>query len=109
MIFGEPSGGRSERVSEITNVFLGAGFHAHAHDNIREEIRLKLPGNACFNPASVLVDCSTDALIDDDMLHALYVEMMGEILELGTRLSEATRLHCYLLLLTQPWAVQAWL
>ncbi|MDD1000027.1 2-dehydropantoate 2-reductase [Pseudomonas sp. TNT2022 ID1044] len=86
IVFGEPGGGLSERVSDVAGVFLDAGFDAHAHDNIREEIWLKLLGNACFNPVSLLVDGSTDELIDDQFLHALFIDMMEEILELGTRL-----------------------
>ena len=42
MVFGEPGGGTSSRISEMADVFLAAGFDAHAHENIREEIWLKL-------------------------------------------------------------------
>ncbi|MBW1249262.1 hypothetical protein I7860_21560 [Pseudomonas tolaasii] len=38
---------------------------AHADENVRERIWLKRPGNACFNPVSLLVGGTTDELIDD--------------------------------------------
>lgn len=86
IVFGEPGGGSSSRISEVADVFLRAGFDAHAHENIREEIWLKLLGNACFNPVSLLVSCSTDEMIDDPNLNTLFVGMMSELLELGNRL-----------------------
>ncbi|WP_312668863.1 ketopantoate reductase C-terminal domain-containing protein [Stutzerimonas nitrititolerans] len=57
----------------MADVFLEAGFDAHTHENIREEIWLKLLGNACFNPVSLLVGCSTDEMIDDPNLNILFV------------------------------------
>ncbi|MGB3126013.1 MAG: 2-dehydropantoate 2-reductase [Pseudomonas sp.] len=86
IVFGEPAGGLSARVEAITTVFLDAGFDAQADQNIREQIWLKLLGNACFNPVSLLVGCATDAMIDDPFLHALCVDMMAELLELGRQL-----------------------
>jgi len=86
IVFGEPGGGSSSRVSMMTDVFFEAGFDAHGHQNIREEIWLKLLGNACFNPVSLLVGCSTDEMIDDAFLSALFTVMMGELLELGRQL-----------------------
>ncbi|WP_426788639.1 ketopantoate reductase family protein [Xanthomonas campestris] len=86
IVLGEPAGGDSERVETIAEIFRSASFDAHAHDNVREEIWLKLLGNACYNPVSLLVGAATDALIDDPFLHALFIEMMGELLDLGQRL-----------------------
>ncbi|MEN1831689.1 2-dehydropantoate 2-reductase [Pseudomonas lijiangensis] len=87
--FGEPGGGYSERIKTITEIFCDAGFDAHAHENIREEIWLKLLGNACYNPVSLLVGATTDELIDDPFLHALFIGMMDEVLDLGRRLGLA--------------------
>ncbi|OPA86333.1 2-dehydropantoate 2-reductase [Pseudomonas fluorescens] len=86
LVFGEPAGGLSPRAEAIAKVFHDAGFDAHAHENVREQIWLKLLGNACFNPVSLLVGGTTDELIDDPFVHALCVEMMEEVLELGRRL-----------------------
>lgn len=84
IVFGEPGGGISSRISNVTDCFLKAGFDSHAHENIREEIWLKLLGNACFNPVSLLVNCATDEMIDDTNLNVLFIEMMSELLELGS-------------------------
>ena len=86
LVFGEPAGGLSERAETIAKAFRDAGFDAHADENVREQIWLKLLGNACFNPVSLLVGGTTDELIDDPLVHGLCVEMMDEVLELGTRL-----------------------
>jgi len=86
IVFGEPAGAGSERVTRITDAFKAAGFGAESSDNIRREIWLKLLGNLCFNPVSALVGCSTDQLIDDPRLHALFVGVMTEALALGAEL-----------------------
>lgn len=86
VVFGEPGGGSSERVTKITEAFKAAGFGAESSDNIRREIWLKLLGNLCFNPVSALMGCSTDRMIDDPRLHALFVGVMSEALALGTAL-----------------------
>ncbi len=86
IIFGEPGGGFSNRVSLIAGIFSDAGFDAHSHENIREEIWIKLLGYACSNPVSLLGNCSTDQMIDDVFLRTLFIEMMSEILDLGQKL-----------------------
>ncbi|OIN47225.1 2-dehydropantoate 2-reductase [Pseudomonas azotoformans] len=89
IVFGEPAGGDSERVETLTKVFREAGFDAHAHANVREEIWLKLLGNACFNPVSLLVGRATDEMIDDPFLHTVFINMMDELLDLGRQLGLA--------------------
>src|SRR3546814_21177736 len=86
IVFGEPGGGSSSRISEVADVFLRAGFDAHAHENIREEICLKLLWNACFNPVRLLVSCATVEKIDHPNLNTFFVDMLSELLELGHRL-----------------------
>jgi 2-dehydropantoate 2-reductase len=90
VVFGEPggdgTGGTSERVTQIAEAFKAAGFGAESSANIRREIWLKLLGNLCFNPVSALMGCTTDRMIDDPRLHALFVGVMTEALALGTAL-----------------------
>lgn len=87
IVFGEPlTGPPSARVQAIAAAFQAAGFATEASSDIRREIWLKLLGNLCFNPVSALVGCSTDRLIDDARLHALFAAMMGEALALGAKL-----------------------
>ena len=86
IVFGEPRGGSSARVDTLGQIFRDAGFAAESSDNIRQEIWLKLLGNMCFNPVSVLVGCSTDRLIDDPRLHGMMAQMMSEAITLGSAL-----------------------
>ena len=51
---GEPDGTRTERVQAIAKVLAGAGLKAPVQTRIRNEIWLKLLGNAAFNPVSAL-------------------------------------------------------
>ena len=51
---GEPSGGRSERVTVLSQALAAAGFRAPVRTQIRNEIWVKLWGNVSFNPISAL-------------------------------------------------------
>jgi 2-dehydropantoate 2-reductase len=88
LVFGEPAlrTAPSERVRQLVEWLRGAGFDAEATASIRSEIWKKLLGNACFNPVSMLVGASTDKLIDDPSLHALFEAMMSETLAVGRAL-----------------------
>jgi 2-dehydropantoate 2-reductase len=55
---GEPDGSRSERVAAISQALAGAGLKAPVQARIRNEIWLKLLGNATFNPVSALAGAS---------------------------------------------------
>lgn len=86
VVFGEPDGGSSARVLRLVDELQQAGFAAEASPDIRRELWLKLLGNACFNPVSLLIGCTTDQLINDARIHALFVGMMQESLSLGRAL-----------------------
>ena len=55
-----------------------AGFDAPVRDNIRWNIWLKLWGNVCFNPISVLTQATLDRIIGEPQLRALCQTMMLE-------------------------------
>lgn len=93
IVFGDPAGGSSERARTITGAFRDAGFDAEASASIRQEIWLKLLGNACFNPVSMLTRCATDLLIDDPRVHALFVQMMHEALAVGAAIGIAVAIE----------------
>lgn len=77
-IIGEPDGSRSNRVLELSEVLTQAGFDAPVRDNIRWNIWLKLWGNVCFNPISVLTHATLDRIIGEPKLRALCQTMMLE-------------------------------
>jgi 2-dehydropantoate 2-reductase len=83
LVFGEPAGGTSERARAIAGVFAEAGFEAEASADVRRDVWMKLLGNACFNPVSMITRAHTDELIDDPAVHALFVAMMSETLAVG--------------------------
>lgn len=89
IVFGEPWGGRSERVDRLAQLFTKAGMTGVASPFIRGDIWSKLLGNACFNPVSLLTGASTDHMIDDPRLYQTFVTMMNEILALGEGLGIA--------------------
>ena len=83
VVFGEPAGGISPRAQSMADLFRQAGFDAEASAGIRQEIWLKLLGNACFNPVSLITRSATDLLIDDPGVYALFTTMMHETLAVG--------------------------
>ena len=78
LIIGEPDGTRSSRVLDLARALTGAGFDAPVRDNIRYNIWLKLWGNVCFNPISVLTGATLDRMIGEPGLLALCKSMMLE-------------------------------
>jgi 2-dehydropantoate 2-reductase len=77
-ILGEPDGSRSDRVLALAEALTGAGFDAPVRDNIRWNIWLKLWGNVCFNPISLLTGATLDRLTSEPALRALCKTMMLE-------------------------------
>ena len=75
---GEPDGTLSARVTALSTALQEAGFDAPVHDNIRWNIWLKLSGNVCFNPISVLTGATLDRIVGEPALRALCKAMMLE-------------------------------
>jgi 2-dehydropantoate 2-reductase len=86
LVLGEPAGGVSERVSALAQRLQAAGFDAQTSADIRRDIWLKLLGNACFNPVSLITGAATDDMIDQPALHAMFTAMMVEAIAVGQRL-----------------------
>ena len=75
---GEPDGTVSARVTALSTALQEAGFDAPVKDNIRWNIWLKLSGNVCFNPISVLTGATLDRIVGDPALRSLCKTMMLE-------------------------------
>lgn len=86
VVLGEPGGGLSERSSACAAMLAAAGLGGEASGHIRRELWVKLLGNACFNPASLLTQESTDRMIADPAMERLFVRLMEECIVLGNRL-----------------------
>ena len=86
LVLGEPSNQPSARVDALVAVLGGAGFQTIATDNIRRELWMKLLGNLCFNPVSVLTGATTDLMLDDRHMATLFAAMMREAIAVAAAL-----------------------
>lgn len=61
-MLGEPDGSKSERALALSRVLSAAGLKAPVREKIRDDIWLKLLGNATFNPVSVLTGATLEQM-----------------------------------------------
>ncbi len=80
---GEPDGSRSDRISQLSEALIAAGFKAPVRPRIRDELWLKLWGNLCFNPISALTDATLAELCNDPGTRAVAHAMMLEAQQIG--------------------------
>jgi 2-dehydropantoate 2-reductase len=76
---GEPDGARSERVQAISSMLIGAGLKAPIQTRIRNEIWLKLLGNATFNPVSALTRATLVEIVTSPATRDLVRTLMEEV------------------------------
>jgi 2-dehydropantoate 2-reductase len=76
---GEPDGARSERVQAISSMLVGAGLKAPIQTRIRNEIWLKLLGNATFNPVSALTRATLVEIVTSPATRDLVRTLMEEV------------------------------
>ena len=75
---GELDGSRSERISALSQVLIGAGFKAPVSKDIRSELWVKLWGNLSFNPISALSHATLEDICRFPPSRALAAGMMAE-------------------------------
>ncbi len=83
---GEPNGARSERCARISRAFVDGGLKAPVDARIREQIWLKLLGNAAFNPISALTGATLGQLGEVPEMVALLRELFEETAAVATAL-----------------------
>jgi 2-dehydropantoate 2-reductase len=83
---GEPDGSKSERVQAISSMLLKAGLKAPVQTRIRNEIWLKLLGNATLNPLSALTGASLADIVTSPITRDLVRTLMGEVDAVATAL-----------------------
>ncbi|BAV50634.1 2-dehydropantoate 2-reductase [Mesorhizobium sp. 113-1-2] len=83
---GEPSGERSERVTQLAEEMVKAGLQAPVREDIRSEIWVKLWGNLSFNPISALTGSTLAAIVADEGTRTLARTMMLEAQAIGESL-----------------------
>ncbi len=89
---GEPDGAISERCQRLSEALTRAGFKAPIRDNIRDDIWMKLWGNLCFNPISVLTRATLDVIATDPDTRALARDMMIEAQAVAEKLGVRFRI-----------------
>jgi 2-dehydropantoate 2-reductase len=75
---GEPDGSVSERCSRISEAFTAGGLKAPVEERLRDQIWLKLVGNASFNPVSALTRATLGELGGLPEMVALLRAMFAE-------------------------------
>ena len=86
LIFGEPGGNASERLTGLTELFSDAGFAATASARIQNDIWYKLWGNMTMNPLSALTAATCDRILDDALVEQFILRIMAEAKEIGARI-----------------------
>jgi 2-dehydropantoate 2-reductase len=82
---GEPSGAESERCRRISTAFTAGGLKCPVDRRLRDQIWLKLIGNAAFNPVSVLTRATLGRLGELPEMRGL----LRALLEEGAAVGEA--------------------
>jgi 2-dehydropantoate 2-reductase len=75
---GEPGGERSERVEQLSQALMRAGFKAPVARDIRSELWVKLWGNLSFNPISALTHATLEDICRFGPTRELAASMMRE-------------------------------
>ena len=80
---------QTDRLERVVALFNAAGLAAEPTDEIRRAVWEKLLGNVCCNPVSLLTGSSTDLMIDDPDIYRMFVDLMNEVIAVGSALGLA--------------------
>jgi len=83
---GEPNGARSDRIRSIAEALIVSGFRCPVTTRIRQEIWVKVLGNASFNPVSALTRATLAQIARDPGTASVIRNMMQEVEEVSHRL-----------------------
>ncbi|MBS0455598.1 MAG: 2-dehydropantoate 2-reductase [Proteobacteria bacterium] len=86
LIVGEPSGQSTPRVQALHALLVKAGFDARLSAQIQKDVWYKLWGNMTVNPISALTGCTTDLILNDDLVRGFISTVMLEAREIGERI-----------------------
>ena len=85
-MLGEPDGSKSQRALALSEALTAAGFKAPVRPRIRDDIWLKLLGNASFNPVSVLTQGTLQQMCEDQGVRVVIRNIMLEARAVGEKL-----------------------
>jgi len=86
LIVGEPSGLATPRVQALHALLQKAGFDARLSPQIQKDVWYKLWGNMTVNPISALTGCTTDLILNDDLVRGFISTVMLEARDIGERI-----------------------
>lgn len=84
-VIGEPDGSPSRRLNALAEAMVQAGFEPRVSERIRDEVWMKLIGNAPFNPVAALTRARMDQICANPELIAFLRTAMEEM----TRVADA--------------------
>ncbi|MFJ8933200.1 2-dehydropantoate 2-reductase [Streptomyces sp. NPDC102364] len=82
---GEPSGDVSRRCTELSEAMVAGGLKCPVEQNLRDDIWIKLMGNAAFNPISALTRATMTDMCRHPPTRAMVARVMEEILDIAAR------------------------
>ena len=83
---GEPDGTRSGRALALASLLNAAGLRAPVRPRLRDEIWIKLLGNASFNPVSALTGAILVRMVEDPLTREVIRRIMEEAQAVGEAL-----------------------
>jgi 2-dehydropantoate 2-reductase len=83
---GELDGSRSDRCRQIAEALLASGLRSPITTHIREEIWVKILGNASLNPLSALTRATIAQMLRDPGVHEIVRNIMREVEAVAHRL-----------------------
>src|SRR6201984_468291 len=83
---GEPNGTRSDRCRRIAEALVASGLRCPITTHIREEIWVKILGNASFNPVSALTRATLVQMLGDRGVSAVIRNIMQEVESVSQKL-----------------------
>jgi 2-dehydropantoate 2-reductase len=83
---GEPDGSRSDRVREIAEALIASGLRSPITTRLRQEIWVKVLGNASLNPVSAITCATIVQMIRDPGVCSVIRSIMEEVAGVSTRL-----------------------
>jgi len=83
---GELDGSQTERIGALSAALAGAGLKAPVQPRIRQELWVKLMGNAVFNPLSALTRATLGGMAESPLLAPIVRAAMEEVEAVAGRL-----------------------
>ncbi|MFD7294001.1 2-dehydropantoate 2-reductase [Streptomyces sp. NPDC059897] len=82
---GEPDGSVSGRCTELSEAMVAGGLKCPVERNLRDDIWIKLMGNAAFNPISALTRATMADMCRHPLTRTMVARVMEEILDIAAR------------------------